>query len=285
MPLLLRRPGSARARPCQGRSSLDRVCAPAEHGSYREARTGKISQFEVSTLSGEPRESWHQDRAAVRDLVEQIMALDESAARCPPGNNLDRPMMGLRFWALLFLNYLGDSAAQASVIGEQLLADQERLLGLDHPDTLYSRNNLALAYQEAGRTEEAISLQEQTLTARERIQGPDHPSTLNSRDNLATAYRALREHRRIMRNEPTLLDPWEWAHRPGPSVTSRGLGRNPRVVHVRRAPARAREAAWETEGQAVSTRLSPQVARRRLVSFLVSYMFVYLRPSPSITPL
>jgi tetratricopeptide (TPR) repeat protein len=281
----------------------------------------------VSTLSGEPRESWHQDRAAVRDLVEQIMALDESAARCPPGNNLDRPMMGLRFWALLFLNYLGDSAAQASVIGEQLLADQERLLGLDHPDTLYSRNNLAnayqeagrtgkaislldqtlaarervlgpdhpstlqsrnnlaLAYQEAGRTEEAISLQEQTLTARERIQGPDHPSTLNSRDNLATAYRALREHRRIMRNEPTLLDPWEWAHRPGPSVTSRGLGRNPRVVHVRRAPARAREAAWETEGQAVSTRLSPQVARRRLVSFLVSYMFVYLRPSPSITPL
>ena len=55
MPALLRRPGSAGARPCQGRSSLDRACAPAEYGSYREARTGKISQIEVSTLSGESR--------------------------------------------------------------------------------------------------------------------------------------------------------------------------------------------------------------------------------------
>ena len=27
--------------------------APAEHGSYREARTGKISPIKVSTLSGE----------------------------------------------------------------------------------------------------------------------------------------------------------------------------------------------------------------------------------------
>ena len=52
---LLRRPGSAGARPCQGRSSLDRACALAEYGSYREARTGKISQIKVSTLSGEPR--------------------------------------------------------------------------------------------------------------------------------------------------------------------------------------------------------------------------------------
>ena len=55
MPALLRYQGSAGARPCQGRSSLDRACAPAEYGSYQEARTGTISQFEVSTLSGEPR--------------------------------------------------------------------------------------------------------------------------------------------------------------------------------------------------------------------------------------
>ena len=50
MPALLRCPGSAGARPCPGRSSLDRACAPAEYGSYREARTGKISQFEVSNV-------------------------------------------------------------------------------------------------------------------------------------------------------------------------------------------------------------------------------------------
>jgi hypothetical protein len=55
MPALLRRPACPGARPCQGRSSLDRACAPAEHGSYQEAQTGKISQIEVSTLPGEPR--------------------------------------------------------------------------------------------------------------------------------------------------------------------------------------------------------------------------------------
>src|SRR5579864_6696675 len=57
MPALLRYQGSAGAQPCQGRSSLDRTCSPPEHGSYREARTGKISQFKVSTLSGGPRGS------------------------------------------------------------------------------------------------------------------------------------------------------------------------------------------------------------------------------------
>src|SRR5690242_21861448 len=40
---------------CPGHSSLDTDCAPAEYGSYQEARTGKISQIEVSTLLGEPR--------------------------------------------------------------------------------------------------------------------------------------------------------------------------------------------------------------------------------------
>ena len=140
-------------------------------------------------------ESWHQDRAAARDLVEQIMALDESAARCPPGSDLDRRMIRLRWWAAWFLNDLGDSAAQAIVIGERLLADQERVLGPDHPDTLASRNNLALAYQAAGRIEEAITLHEQTLAARERVLGPDHPDTLDSRNNLANAYQGRGPHR------------------------------------------------------------------------------------------
>ena len=38
------------------------------------------------------------------------------------------------------------------MIGERLVADQERVLGPDHPDTLAARNNLALAYRAAGRT-------------------------------------------------------------------------------------------------------------------------------------
>ena len=120
---------------------------------------------------------WHEDRTATRDLVKQIMALDDSSAGCP-ADTLDRRLNTLKAWAVAFLNLLGDSAAQAIHIGERLVADSERVLGPDDPDTLRSRNNLAVAYRAAGRTDEAITLHEQTLAAQERVLGPDHPDTV-----------------------------------------------------------------------------------------------------------
>ena len=48
-------------------------------------------------------------------------------------------MTRLIWWALVFLNNLADSPAQAIAIAERLLADQEQVLGADHPDTLASR--------------------------------------------------------------------------------------------------------------------------------------------------
>jgi tetratricopeptide (TPR) repeat protein len=134
------------------------------------------------------RENWHEDRTATRDLAEQITALDESAARCPPGSDLDARMLRLQAWAVALLNFLGDSAARSIVIGERLLAASERVLGPDHPDTLAARNNLGEAYRVAGRRDKAISLHEQNLAARERDLGLDHPSTLAARNNLAAAY-------------------------------------------------------------------------------------------------
>jgi Tetratricopeptide repeat len=134
--------------------------------------------------------TWHQDRAAVRDLVEQIMALSESSAACPSDSGVSRRILRLRWWAVSFLIYLGDSTAQLILIAEPLLADQERVLGTDHPDTLGARTNLAIAYQEAGRTAEAITLHEQNLADQERVLGTDHPDTLSTRNNLASAYQA-----------------------------------------------------------------------------------------------
>ena len=42
---------------------------------------------------------------------------------------------------------------------EQTLAARERTLGPDHPSTLQSRNNLAIAYRDAGRGDDARRLQ------------------------------------------------------------------------------------------------------------------------------
>jgi tetratricopeptide (TPR) repeat protein len=152
-------------------------------------------------------QSWHRDRVAARDMVEQIMALEETARRLPADEDLDRRLILLRGWALWFLISLGDSVAQAIVIGEGLLSDREQALGPDHPDTLTSRNDLANAYRAAGRTGEAITLHEQTLADRERTQGPDHLDTLSSRNNLATAYQAAgRTGEAITLHEQTLAD-------------------------------------------------------------------------------
>ncbi|MFG2447533.1 tetratricopeptide repeat protein [Nocardia fluminea] len=89
----------------------------------------------------------------------------------------------------------------------QALTDRERVLGVDHPDTLSSRNNLAGAYGSAGRVGEAIPMYEQTLTDRERVLGVDHPDTLTSRNNLAGAYgSAGRVGEAIPMYEQTLTD-------------------------------------------------------------------------------
>ena len=63
---------------------------------------------------------------------------------------------------------------------EATLKLRESKLGPDHPDTLTSRNNLASAYQAAGRIAEAIAMHEATLKLRESKLGPDHLDTLRA---------------------------------------------------------------------------------------------------------
>jgi len=77
---------------------------------------------------------------------------------------------------------------QAIPLFKQVLENQLRVLGADHPDTLASRGNLACAYQVAGDLGQAIPLFKQVLEDLLRVLGADHPSTLASRNNLAGAY-------------------------------------------------------------------------------------------------
>ena len=51
-------------------------------------------------------------------------------------------------------------------------------------------NNLAVAYQDAGKLDLALPLFEETLKLRKAKLGPDHPDTLTSMNNLAGAYQA-----------------------------------------------------------------------------------------------
>ncbi|MEU2107163.1 tetratricopeptide repeat protein [Nocardia sp. NPDC019255] len=71
------------------------------------------------------------------------------------------------------------------------LTDSEQVLGLEHHDTLTTRNNLALDYQVAGRIGEAIELHEQILTDCEQALGALHPHALVTQPDLAAVCRAV----------------------------------------------------------------------------------------------
>jgi tetratricopeptide (TPR) repeat protein len=149
-----------------------------------------------------------QDRAAVRDVPEQVTALQQTVAGLPgEADRLEAALLVLRVRALFHLNQLGDSFRQAIAIGKLLADDAERLLGPGHADTLTVLNNLANAYGAAGRTADAITLHERTVTERERLLDPDHPDILQSRNNLALAYVAAgRTADAVTLHERTLAD-------------------------------------------------------------------------------
>ena len=131
--------------------------------------------------------------------------IDALASHAPPEADTGTTA-NLLNQAGLFLEDQGQPARAAGHF-QRALADRQRVLSQDHPDTLTSRNNLAYAYQAAGDLGRAIPLYEQTLADSVRVLGQDHPDTLDSRGRLAGAYRAAGDLRRaIPLFEQTLAD-------------------------------------------------------------------------------
>jgi tetratricopeptide (TPR) repeat protein/nucleoside phosphorylase len=68
------------------------------------------------------------------------------------------------------------------------LAIREEQLGLEHPSTANSINNLAVLYRAQGKYEQAEQLCLRALSICEREWGSEHPNTANSINNLAVLY-------------------------------------------------------------------------------------------------
>ena len=65
-----------------------------------------------------------------------------------------------------------------------MLADRERVLGPQHPDTINTRHHLAINLISQGHETEGTTLLGQVLMAREQVLGPDHPATITARQEL-----------------------------------------------------------------------------------------------------
>jgi hypothetical protein len=76
-------------------------------------------------------------------------------------------------------------AGAALALFNDLVTDQERILGKDHVDTLQTRADLAEVTGQTGDFQAALELLRALLPIQERVLGADHPQTLRTRAALA----------------------------------------------------------------------------------------------------
>ena len=189
----------------------------SEQGKFNKACTYAktiLDKINIGQLA-----NFEQQRQETRNLVEQIGAVTSQDHSRPLFSDPD------------FVALLATTIRNAADLGMPQLAltltdsvtRAGDILGPAHPSTLTSRNNLAGAYCDAGRLDEAITLHGQTLEDHTRILGPHHPDTLTSRNNLASAYQdAGRLDEAITLYQQTLID------------RTRILGRNHHSTRVSR---------------------------------------------------
>lgn len=76
---------------------------------------------------------------------------------------------------------------KAENMHQEMLELREKALGKEHPDTLTSMNNLALALSDQGKHAEAETMYQKTLALRETMLGKEHLDTLTSMNKLTLA--------------------------------------------------------------------------------------------------
>lgn len=83
---------------------------------------------------------------------------------------------------------LSYDAIRLHAFSRTVLAQQERVLGMDHPATLRSRTSLGRDYRLQGRFDDAIALLQRTVAEQEKAVGPEHADTLRTRYDLAATH-------------------------------------------------------------------------------------------------
>ncbi|MBF6358258.1 tetratricopeptide repeat protein [Nocardia higoensis] len=187
-------------------------------------------------------DAWSRRSEGVH-LIEQIDALTHNPLASLVSEEIQQLLLAISRWAVRQLIETAD-LTRAIESAHRSITDHERVLGTDHPDTLLIRSNLANAYRDAGRVEQAIGEFERLLNDCERIHGPDHPNTLLTRSNLAHAYRAAgRVEQAIKESEHVLTDQQRVL---GPDHLSTLLTRG-NLAHAYRAAGRVEQAIKESE--------------------------------------
>ena len=73
---------------------------------------------------------------------------------------------------------------------EKALVIREKVLGLEHPDTAQSYNNIANRYYNQGDYDKALEWYEKAYRICLRKLGEAHPDSIRTKNNMKTAYQA-----------------------------------------------------------------------------------------------
>ena len=160
---------------------------------YRETHLSNQEKFSealtytttvLNKVKIESLDNFEEQRQEVQNLVEQVRSVTSQDYSYPLFS--DPAFVFTLTTTLYYATNLG--MPQLALTLTESVTQTCDVLGPNHPGTLASRNNLARAYQDAGRIDEAIPLYKQNLTDTENLMGPIHPHTLTARNNLAQAY-------------------------------------------------------------------------------------------------
>ena len=130
------------------------------------------------------------NRDVCRRYYPQVTAILENVAKA--SDSTIRVMSCFQLSDLLAFYLYNDGYYSGAVkYYERCLEISERALGEEHPDTLWSMNGLAAAYDSLGRSNEAVKIHEACLEIGKRALGEEHPDTLRSMNGLAATYDSL----------------------------------------------------------------------------------------------
>jgi serine/threonine protein kinase/DNA-binding SARP family transcriptional activator len=163
-----------------------RASGEAERAKRSAAESETVRRFLENNLLAAARPKGEEGGlgkdATIRQAVDAAQSrIAETFKDQPVVEAAVRATLGTTYW------HLGEYSSAIREL-ERAVKLREFHLGSDHPHTLDTGNELAVAYRGAGRMPEAITMHEATLKRRESKLGPDHPDTLESRNNLAYAY-------------------------------------------------------------------------------------------------
>jgi tetratricopeptide (TPR) repeat protein len=80
---------------------------------------------------------------------------------------------------------------EAEKMFQRALQGREKILGLDHTQTLDTVNCIGTVYKDQGRLNESMEMLQRALKGKERILGPDHVDTLDVLHNIANLLKHL----------------------------------------------------------------------------------------------